>query len=177
MLLRIISCILAMTFAAPLAARADDLSTPNELSLGFGGAFGHVSPDSGGLIDLHYARALSDSLWLVVRPEFVLNLNSPEGGVAKQAAFGLDVGLRWHLGPADTVHFAVGTALGARGYFEPGYGACLRVDAHLYVPVSKIMDIVISGALETGPARLGDELPRTVLQGRGDIWMGMAFRF
>jgi len=166
-----------LVLCAPLAANAADEPGRNELSLGFGGAFGHVSPYSGGLIGLHYARALSDSLWLVLRPEFVMNLNPPDGTVAKQATFGLDAGLRWHLGPLDTVHFALGAALGARGYLEPGYGACLRVDAHLYVPVSGYLDVIISGALEGGPARMGDESPRTVLQGRGDLWMAMSFRF
>jgi hypothetical protein len=169
--------VLLLSIAVPLTAEAGELSNRNELSLGFGGAFGQASPDSGGLIDVHYARAVSDSLWLVVRPEFVLNLNAPEGMVAKQAAFGLDLGIRWHFGPPDTVHVALGAALGARGYFEPGYGGCLRLDANLYVPVTNFMDVIISGAVEAGVASLGDETSRTELQRRGDLWMGLAFRF
>jgi len=174
---RIFSLLLLASLLTLPATAAEEGLQRNELSLGFGGAFGEASPDSGGLIDLHYARALSDELWLVLRPEFVMNLNAPEDTVAKKAAFGLDIGARYHLGPMDTVHFALGLSLGARGYFEPGYGACLRLDAHLYVPVNRFLDVVISGALESGPARLGDESPRWVMQARGDVWMGAAFRF
>ena len=164
---------IALVVLMPTVVEAQE----NELTLGIGTAFSRASPGYGGLIDVQYGRGITESLWFVVRPELLLNLEAPDGQVMKQGALGLDVGLRWLFGDQEGVRIAVGASLGARGYFEPGYGGCIRLDSGIYFPLGSSMSVVLGGAVEGGVAELGDDYPVTEYQLRGDLWTRLVYRF
>jgi hypothetical protein len=158
---------------------AEEQSSKNELSLDVGLSFSWLSPKYGGPIDIRYARVMTDSLWFVVVPKFVLNLEAPQGTVMRGASFGLDFGFRWHFGHQDRIHIGLGGALGFRGYLLPvsGFGPCIRLDVSLYIPLDLSFYLILGGAAEGGVAQVGGDRTRLEHQLSGDILIGLAYRF
>jgi hypothetical protein len=165
------------------AARAPGAELParplrNEAALLLGGAVSRVQPRWSVPAAVQYAHAiLGDVYWLVVRPDFRLNVAPPGGGVGKQSGYGVELGIAWHAGSAGTSHPFLEIDLGLRGYTAPGYGVDGSVRAGIERPLGAGLAVVAAAAAGFGTARIGATSATIDLQVRGELLVGLRTRF
>jgi hypothetical protein len=130
-----------------------------------------LEPKRGWVNALGYGARLDGELWFVARFEMVLNIESSD--LMKGSAYGVDGGLEWQSADVDRARLFAGAALGGRFYNEPGLGGVLRFDAGAIVPLGDALAVYVAGGPEFGVARVGDDMPQTEFQLRGDALLGL----